>query len=103
MGRLQTKAAECDYEEYGRKLSHSFMVDDKSMVSEILREVVILEDMNNTTSKWVLSWAPKVEAQRLQKEAVDNKKEAKDFDLIIQNMQRQNNEMHRKQKQVENS
>ena len=49
------------------------------MISEILREVSVLEDINDATSELVLLWVQRVEYQRVQKEALDNKKEAKDF------------------------
>ena len=49
----------------------------------------------------LLLWVQRVEAQGVQKEALDNIKEDKHFHSIIQNMQRQDSEMHRKQKQVE--
>ena len=44
MGRLQTKAADCDCNEYDRQLTEQFICeqDDKGMASEILREVAAL-------------------------------------------------------------
>ena len=45
-------------------------------------ELSVLKDINDTTSKWVLSWAQRVEAQGMQKEALDNIEEAKDSDFI---------------------
>ena len=59
MGRLQTKVVECDYKGYDRKMIEQFIqgLDDKGMISKILREVSVLEDINDATSKWVLSWA----------------------------------------------
>ena len=44
----------------------------------------MLEDINHATSEWVLLWAQSTEAQRVQTEALDNIKEAKDFDSIRQ-------------------
>ena len=66
-------------------------LDHKGMISEIPREVSVLQDINDTTSDRVLLWAQRVEAQRAQKEALENIKETKNFDLIGQNTQRQNN------------
>ena len=38
--------------------------DNEGMMSEILREVSALEDINDVTSERVLLWAQKVEVQR---------------------------------------
>ena len=57
-------------------------LDDECMKSEILREVSAFENTEDATSEQVLLFAQKVEAQRAQKEALDNIKEAKDFGLI---------------------
>ena len=56
MGRLHTMPAECYYKEYERKLTEQFIhgLDDKGMISEILREASVLEDINCATSEWVL-------------------------------------------------
>ena len=42
MGRLQTKAAECEYKEYDRLLTQQFIGElcDEDMTDEVLREVV---------------------------------------------------------------
>ena len=49
MGKLQTKAAECDYKEYDKELMKKFIhgLDSEGMITEILREVSVLEDINN--------------------------------------------------------
>ena len=65
------------------------------MISEILREVSSLEDINDAISERIPLWAQRVEAQRVQKETLDSIKEAKDFDSIRHNMQRQDNETHK--------
>ena len=57
-------------------------LDDEGMISEILKEVSVLEGINAGTRKKVLLWSPGVEAQGVQKEALDSIKEAKDFDPI---------------------
>ena len=69
MGRLQTKAVDNDYIECDRRLTEQFIhrLDDKGMISEILREVSMLEDIDDTTSEWIL-----LVAQRVQKEVLDN-------------------------------
>ena len=52
------------------------------MINETLREVLALEDINDATSKCVVLWGQWIEAQRVQKEALDNITEAKDFDSV---------------------
>ena len=89
--------------EYEHKTGHFIHgLDDEGMISEILRKVSALEDINDATSERVLIWALQVEAQRVQKEVLDSIKEAKDFDSIRHNMQKQNNKAHKKQRWVEN-
>ena len=76
---MQTKAAE-----YDRTLIKQFIhgLGEEGMISEILREVSALEDSDDTTSKRVLLWTQKVEAQRTQKEDLDSMKEAKEYDYV---------------------
>ena len=65
IGRLQTKAAECVYNEYDRLLREQFIggFNDKDMIEENLREVVTSEVIEDATSEWLLIWAKRVEAQ----------------------------------------
>ena len=99
IGRLKTKIAECDYLKYDQKLTEhlTHWLDDESRISEISREVSALEDINDATNERVMIMVQRVEAQRVQKEALDSMKEAKEFDSIRFNMQRQDNESHKKQ------
>ena len=52
------------------------------MICEILREVSALENIDDGTSGLVLLWAQRTEAQKAQKEVLDNISGAKDFYLI---------------------
>ena len=54
MGRLQTKAAPCDFNECDKRLTEQFIhgLDDEGMISEILRELSALVDINDATSEW---------------------------------------------------
>ena len=52
------------------------------MTIEILREVSALEDTDDATSEMVLLWTQIVEAQRMQNKALNNIKEAKEFDPV---------------------
>ena len=51
-GRLWTKAADCDYNEYDRKLTEQFRhgVDDETMISKISRSI------NNRKYWWCYQW-----------------------------------------------
>ena len=53
MGRLQTKAAGCDYNEYGRKITEQFIhsLDSEGVINEILKEVSALENIDDTTGE----------------------------------------------------
>ena len=97
MGKLQTKAAECDYKEYNTTITEQFIkgLGDTSMISEILREVSALENTDDTAS---MLWDQRVEIQRMQKEALDSIKKAKDFDSVRCSTQEHANVAHRKQK-----
>ena len=55
MGRLQTKTADSDYSEYDRGLNGQFIhgLDNKGMISEILKEVAVLKVIHYTTSELV--------------------------------------------------
>ena len=64
----------------------------KAWYVQFFRKVSVLEDINDDTCKCVLSWTLRVKTQRWQKDALDNIKEAKDFEGIMQNMQRQDND-----------
>ena len=81
MGRLRTKAANCQYKEYNRLLTEQFIngLNDEWMVYEKLKEVAILEDTKDATCECVLLWACRVEAQRVQKSSLNEIKEAKDL------------------------
>ena len=55
-----------DYSKDDRRLTEKSIqgLDDKGMLSEILREVIVLEDIDDTTSEWVLLWTQRVEGKR---------------------------------------
>ena len=56
------------------------------MISEILREISTLEDIDDVTSKRVILWAQRMDAQRAQKEALSNIKNAKEFSSVTCSM-----------------
>ena len=85
MGRLQTKTADCDYNEYDRRLSVQFTygLDDECMTSEITKNY---QHTDGTNNEWFLLHSQRVEVQIVQKEALDNIKGVKDFDSIRWNI-----------------
>ena len=80
----EQRQVECDCKEYNRELTKQFInrLDDEAMISEILRKLSALEDIDDATSEPVLLCAQRVHAQRAQKEALNNIKEAKEFDSV---------------------
>ena len=104
MGRLWSKATDCNYKEYVRLLTDQFIhgLDNEVMISEILRKVSPLEDIDDIMSKRELLWTWRGEVQRAQKEALNNMKGAKEFDSVRHGAQTRDDEAHKKQKRVEN-
>ena len=58
------------------------------MISEIIREVLALENIDEATNESVLLWAQRVDAKKAQREVFDIIKEAKDFDSMRQNIKK---------------
>ena len=69
MGRLQRKVKECEYKKYDRLVIEQFInwLGDEGMISEVLREVLTLKDMEDTTGETVLLRIQRVEVQRYRK------------------------------------
>ena len=90
MGRLQTKVSECKYRDPDRLLREQFIgsVKDDGMTGEILQQVTTLEYNEEAMSEYMLGLACRVEIKRVQRSALNNIKEAKDFDAIQQNAQK---------------
>ena len=65
MGRLQVAEAECNYRDVDRQLKEQFIhgLNDKSMLDEVIRELTATNNREQTTSKDVLVWARRIEAQ----------------------------------------
>ena len=91
MGRLRTKAAQCQYKEHDSLLTKQFIngINDDGMQDEILKEVATLDNIEDTTSEHVLLGACRVEVQRVQKSALHDINEAKEFDIIKQHTKKQ--------------
>ena len=67
------------------------------MINEMLREVSTLENIDAAPSEQILLWAQRVEAQRAQKEVLDNIKEARNLDSTGQIVQKGDYVNHKKQ------
>ena len=68
------------------------------MISEILRVVLTLEDIEDATSERVLIWVQRVEVQRAQMVVLNNIKEAKKFKYVRHSREKHDNEAHKKHK-----
>ena len=68
MGRLQLSAIEYNYRELDRQLKEQFIhgLNDTDMLGEIFLELTNIHENEKITSKNVLSWVKRVEAQRAQ-------------------------------------
>ena len=84
MGILHTKASECEYHEYNQRLKEQFIhgIDDEVMIGEILRGLIALTDINESTSDQILIWVQRVKGQTAQKEVLDHIREDKEFDPV---------------------
>ena len=80
MGRLHTKAADCEYHEYDHRLIEQFInrLDDVVRIGKILRELTVIKDTNDATDNQRLIWPQRLEVHRAQNEVVNHKKEDKE-------------------------
>ena len=99
-----TEVAECQYRKYDKLLFEQFTsgLNDDGMVNEILKEVAMLEDVEDGTSSWVLLWAYRVKGQRGWKSAHNEIKEAKEFDLVNCSILKQVHDVPRANKRNDN-
>ena len=83
MGRLQTRVTQLEYREPDRLFTGQYLggLKDDDITDKILRKVTILESIEEATSECLLSWVQRVEAQRAQRNMLNNIK-SKDFDAI---------------------
>ena len=84
MGRLHVAAVECNYREIDRQLKEQFIhgLNDKCMLEEIIKELTITRDDDQITSKSVLAWAKRVNAQRAQAAVLNTIMELRQFDKV---------------------
>ena len=77
-------AAVCGYKEVDRKLKEQFIhgLNAKIMLDEIIRELTSRTGTVQMTSKDVLAWAKRVEAQRVQAVVLNDLTEIRAFHKI---------------------
>ena len=76
--------AECAYKEWDRELKEQFIhgLNEKIMLDEIIRELTSRTSNVQMTSRDVLAWAKRVEAQRAQAAVLNDLTEIRVFDKI---------------------
>ena len=84
IGRLWVEAVECNYQEVDRQLKEQFIhvLNDKSMLEEIKKELTTARNDEHITSGGVIAWAKRVEAQRTQVAVLSTITESRQFDKI---------------------
>ena len=84
MGRLQTKVARHKYTGCDRLLTQQFIggLSDKGMTDEILKEVAMLEDIEEATSDPIFTWVHRVEVQSAERIVLSSIKDAEELDAI---------------------
>ena len=84
MGRLCIAAVECNYKEIDCQLKEQFIhgLNDKTMLNDIIRELITKNINEQMTSEDMLIWAKRVELQRAQAQKMDKVKVAKNKECI---------------------
>ena len=84
MGRLHVVVAECNYRELDMQLKEQFIhgLNDRCMLDEIIRELTTENNDEQVTSKGMLIWVKRIEAQRAQAAVLNNITESHQFDKV---------------------
>ena len=84
MEGLCVAAAECGYKEIDRQLKEQFIhsLNNKDLLSKIIKELTTKRNNEQTTSEDVLVWAKRVEAQRVQAAILNDITETCQFDKV---------------------
>ena len=85
MGRLHVTSVECNYQEVDRQLKEQFIhgLNDKHMLEEIIKELMVTNNDDHMTSGSVLALAKRVEAQIVQAAVLNMLTESRQFDKIM--------------------
>ena len=83
-GRLWLTAVECNYQELDRQLKEQFIpwLNDKEMLGEIIKDLTTPKGNDTITSENILSWAKRVDMQRVQLAVMSTITETKEFDRV---------------------
>ena len=84
MDRFWLAVTECNYKEIDKQLKKQFVhgLNDTDMLGEIIWDLTKINKKTEITGENVLSWAKRVEAQRVQSAIINSLTEAKEFDKI---------------------
>ena len=84
MGRLWMAVVECNYKEVDRKLKEQFIhgLNDRVMLDEILRELMVKNNSEQINSEDILLWARQIKAQRAQAAILNDITEVQKFDKV---------------------
>ena len=84
MGRLCIAAVECNYQEIDRQLKEQFIhgLNDEQMLEEIIKDLKANSNDDHITSGVVLSWAKRVEVQRVQAAVLDTLTQLRQSDKV---------------------
>ena len=76
--------AECNYREVVRQLKEQFIhgLNDKSMLDEVIRELMAKNNREQTMSKDVSGWARRIKAQWAQETLLSHITESQKFDKV---------------------
>ena len=82
--QIAFQASDNEYHAYNQRLKEKFIhnLDDEAIIGDMLGKLTTIKDINEATSDQILIWAQTLAAQTVQKEVLDNIREAKEFDSI---------------------
>ena len=85
-GRLRTAAMECNYKDEDRQLKEHFILrlNDSKMLTEIIRELTKKDENAIILSEPLLTWAKRVEVQRVNAAVINSLHELKNCDATLQ-------------------
>ena len=95
MCRLQIKATNYKYEGYDRKLKEQFIngLKNETIIGKILMEATALKDTSQVSNTQVLMWPQRAKYKEHGRQCWKIVRDAKDFDLIRRDRQKQGHSM----------
>ena len=76
MGRISTRAAECNYKEHNRRLKEQYVygISNEEMTQEIIKLLMAWKNTQEVDSKQVQMWAQRVEVESAEKSVRSHEK-----------------------------